>query len=394
MTDETHGETVRLGIIGLGQQGGIYAQLISQGMVPHMRIGAICDTDPAKRALARQTYPDVPVYEDYLELLASRDVDAIITTVPHYLHPEIAIAALDHGVHTLVDKPAGVYTKQVREMIDFADDRPELTFGMMFNQRMNPLYQRLKEIVDAGEIGRVIRSTWIITTWWRPQGYYDSSDWRATWGGEGGGVLVNQAPHQLDLWQWICGVPKSVTAKLGYGVFRDIAVENEVTVLTDYGDGVTGTFITCTWDIAGTDRFEIVGEKGKIVVDDSARATITRLVKPEPELSAGMDMSDVMRLFMGQVDLSTLYGQETFEAPSPWGQQHADVLENFARNVLDGTPLVAPGAEGINGVRLANAVHLSDWLGQEVPLDFDEDTYLRLLNERIRDEGTFAERRG
>lgn len=385
-------DVVRLGIIGLGQQGGMYAAVITQGMVPHMTVGAICDIDPAKRDLARSTYPGVPVYEDYLEMLDSGDVDAIITTVPHYLHPEMGIAALGRGIHALVDKPAGVYTQQANALIDFAATKPELTFGIMFNQRMNPLYQRLKAIVEAGEIGKVLRSNWIITTWWRPQGYYDSSAWRATWGGEGGGVLVNQAPHQLDLWQWICGIPTSVYAKLGYGVGRDIVVENEVTALVDYGDGVTGTFVTCTYDIAGTDRFEILGDKGKIVVENSKTATVTRLRQPEAELSAAMDMSDVMKLFTGQVDLDTLYTQETFESESPWGQQHSDVLENFALNVLDGTPLIAPGADGINGVRLANAIHLSSWTGREVPLDFDEGEYLALLNDRIRAEGKFPER--
>ena len=384
--------TVRLGIVGLGQQGGMYAKLISEGRVPHMSLGAICDTDAAKRDTIRSTYPGVPVHEDYEAMLSSGDIDAVVTTVPHYLHPEMGIAALRRGIHALVEKPAGVYTRQAQELIDFAATRPELTFGIMFNQRMNPLYQRLKEIVESGEIGRVLRSSWIITTWWRPQGYYDSSAWRATWGGEGGGVLVNQAPHQLDLWQWICGVPQRVYAKLGYGVNRDIAVENEVTALVDYGDGVTGTFVTCTYDIAGTDRFEVLGDQGKIVVEGSRRAVVTRLRKPEPELSAGMDMADVLRLFSGEVDLDTLYTQETIELAAPFGQQHADVLENFALNVLDGTPLVAPGADGIHGVRLANAIHLSSWRGEEVPLDFDDREYLDLLNERIRDEGKFPVR--
>ena len=385
-------DKVRLGIIGLGQQGGMYASVIAKGMVPHMVVGAICDTDPAKRDLAREQYPDVAVYQDYLTMISSGDVDAIVTTVPHYLHPEMGIAALGSGIHALVDKPAGVYTKQVKELIAAAEATPELTFGIMFNQRMNPLYRRLKEVIDAGEIGKILRTNWIITTWWRPQGYYDSSAWRATWGGEGGGVLVNQAPHQLDLWQWICGAPKSVYSKLGYGIGRQIAVENEVTALVDYGDGATGTFVTCTYDIAGTDRFEILGDQGKIVVEDSKKAVVTRLRKPEPELSAGMDMADVMKLFTGQVDLDTLYTQETFESESPWGQQHADVLENFALNVLDGTPLIAAGADGLHAVRLANAIHLSSWTGKEVSLDFDDDEYLALLNARIREEGKFPER--
>src|SRR6478609_7695884 len=383
---------VRLGIIGLGQQGGAYAQFITDGLVPNMVIGAICDTDPAKKELAAARYPDAPFYDDYITMLESGDVDAVVTCVPHFLHPEMGIETLKRNIHALVEKPAGVYTKQVRELNEFAAGKPELSFAIMFNQRNNPLYQKLKEIVANGEIGKIRRTNWIITTWWRPQGYYNSSAWRATWGGEGVGVLVNQAPHQLDLWQWICGVPKSVYSKLGYGIGRQIAVENEVTALVDYGDGATGVFVTATHDLAGTDRFEILGDQGKIVVEDSKKAVVTRLRKPEPELSAGMDMADVMKLFTGQVDLDTLYTQETFESASPWGQQHADVLENFALNVLDGTPLIAAGADGLHAVRLANAIHLSSWTGKEVSLDFDDDEYLALLNARIREEGKFPER--
>ena len=384
-------DKVRLGIIGLGAQGSMYARFIRDGLVPNMVIGAIADTDPAKRELAAREY-GVPVYDDHTALLAGGDVDAVVTCVPHYLHPEMGIAALEAGVHALVEKPAGVYTRQVAELNEYAAQHPELTFGIMFNQRNNPLYQRIKEIVDAGEIGRIRRTSWIITTWWRPQGYYEQSDWRATWGGEGGGVLVNQAPHQLDLWQWICGVPQSVYAKVAYGFRRDIAVEDEVTAVVDYGDGATGTFVTAVHDLVGTDRFEILGDRGKIVVDGSKTATVTRLVKDERELSDAMGMDDVRKLFMGEMDPAEYYSQETIEFESAWGAQHSGVLENFAANILDGTPLLAPGSDGINGVRLANAIHLSSWLGQEVPLDFDEDLYLTELNRRIREEGTFPER--
>ncbi|RPF26924.1 MULTISPECIES: Gfo/Idh/MocA family protein [Georgenia] len=384
-------DKVRLGIIGLGAQGSMYARFIRDGLVPNMVIGAIADTDPAKRELAAREY-GVPVYEDHTALLAGGDVDAVVTCVPHYLHPEMGIAALEAGVHALVEKPAGVYTRQVAELNEYAAQHPELTFGIMFNQRNNPLYQRIKEIVDAGEIGKIRRTSWIITTWWRPQGYYEQSDWRATWGGEGGGVLVNQAPHQLDLWQWICGVPQSVYAKVAYGFRRDIAVEDEVTAVVDYGDGATGTFVTAVHDLVGTDRFEILGDRGKIVVDGSKTATVTRLVKDERELSDAMGMDDVRKLFMGEMDPAEYYSQETIEFESAWGAQHSGVLENFAANILDGTPLLAPGSDGINGVRLANAIHLSSWLGQEVPLDFDEDLYLTELNRRIREEGTFPER--
>ncbi len=382
---------VRLGIIGLGAHGSIYAQLITGGLVPNMEIGAIADTDPAKAAVVETEY-GVPFFTDYIDLLDSGTVDAVVTCVPHYLHPEIGINALSRNVHALVEKPAGVYTKQVKALNAFAATKPDLTFGIMFNQRNNPLYIKIKNIVDSGDIGRIRRTNWIITTWWRPQGYYDQSEWRATWGGEGGGVLVNQAPHQLDLLQWICGVPKSVYAKVAYGFRRNIAVEDEVTAVVDYGGGATGVFVTATHDLVGTDRFEILGDQGKIVVENSKVATVTRLVKPEQEISGGMDMADVRKLFTGQFNTAELYNQEVIEFDSAWGAQHSGVLQNFAANILDGTPLLAPGSDGINGVRLANAIHLSSWTGREVSLDFDEDDYLAELNKRIREEGAFGER--
>jgi predicted dehydrogenase len=385
-------DQVRLGIIGFGNQGSTYARMIAAGMVPNMTVGAICDIDPEKAAAIASVHPGVAYFADYRELLASGAVDAVVTCVPHYLHPEMAIAALESGLHVLVEKPAGVYTSQVEELNAVAATKPELTFGIMFNQRNNPLYRRIKEIVDAGEIGAIRHTNWVITTWWRPQGYYDSSAWRATWGGEGGGVLVNQAPHQLDLWQWICGIPKSVYAKVGYGFRRNIAVEDEVTALVDYGEGATGVFVTATHDLTGTDRFEILGDLGKIVVEDSARATVTRLTAPEREISEGLSDEVVKKLFSGGFNPEEHYTTEVVEFESAWGSQHAGVLENFAANILDGTPLLAAGSEGINGVRLANAIHLSSWTGREVPLEFDEAEFLQELNQRIRDEGLFPQR--
>ncbi|WP_223636719.1 Gfo/Idh/MocA family protein [Planococcus sp. 4-30] len=378
---------LRLGIIGLGAQGGAYAGFITEGKVPNMEIGAICDIDPEKKKLAAEKYPDIPFYDDYIALIESGDVDAIVTCVPHYLHPEMGINALKRDVHALLEKPAGVYTKQVKELNDFAATKPELTFGIMFNQRANELYQKVKSVIDNGEIGGIRRTNWIITTWWRPQGYYDQSAWRATWEGEGGGVLVNQAPHQLDLLQWIAGMPKKVYSNVKYGYQRDIAVEDEVTALLDYGNGATGVFVTATHDIMGTDRFEILGDKGKIVVDDSKKVTIKRLKVPEAEMSAKMDMQDVMKIFMG-TGAADIYDEEVLEFENVWGAQHTDVLKNFAANVLDGTPLLAPGSDGIQGVALANAIHLSSWLDKEVELPVDEDLYFAELNKKIEEEKT------
>ncbi|MFC3039526.1 Gfo/Idh/MocA family protein [Virgibacillus xinjiangensis] len=376
---------VRLGIVGFGAQGGAYAGFIAEGRVGNMEIGAICDIDPEKKKAVAEKYPDVPFYEDYIEMMESGNVDAIVTTVPHYLHPEMGIEALKRDIHVLGEKPAGVYTKQVKELNEFAAKKPELTFAIMFNQRTNELYQKVKEIIDNGEIGSIRRTNWIITTWWRPQGYYDQSAWRATWDGEGGGVLVNQAPHQLDLLQWIAGMPKKVYSNVKYGYQRDIAVEDEVTTLLDYGNGATGVFVTCTHDVMGTDRFEILGDKGKIVVDDSKKVTVKRLKQPENEMSNSMSMQDVMKIFMGGTT-DDIYETEVLEFESVWGGQHVAVLENFAANVLDGEPLIAPGSDGIHGVALANAIHLSSWLGKEVELPVDEEVYLEELNKRIEEE--------
>jgi predicted dehydrogenase len=382
---------IRLGIIGFGAEGAAYADFITKGMVPNMVVGAISDVNPAIEAKANEL--SVPFFTDYKSMITSGAVDAVVTTVPHYLHPEVGIYALQNGVHALVEKPIGVYTKQAQRLIQIAASKPELKFGVFFNQRTNPLYKDLHDLVTSGELGALRHSSWIITNWWRPQGYYDSSAWRATWGGEGGGVLVNQAPHQLDLWQWICGVPKSVFAKAQFGFRRDIAVEDEVNAMVSFADGATGSFMTATHDLMGTDRLEILLDKGKVVVENSKDVTIWKLNKPEQEISKGMGMEDVAKLFRGQLDTSTFMSKETKSYTSVWGEQHSEVMRNFAAACLGEEDLMAPGDQGIHGVRLANAIHLSSWTGQEVSIEnFDEDEYLKQLNTRIRQEGKYSER--
>ena len=385
---------VRYGIIGVGAQGGFYAQYLTGGMAAfgaaptNACLGALCDIDPDKKTMCEIMYPETPFFSDYREMIASGTVDAIVTTVPHYLHTEMAIYAIEHGMPVLVEKPAGVFAKAVHAMNDCAAAHPEVPFGIMFNQRTNKLYQQLRELVQSGELGELRRTNWIINSWWRPDSYYRQSAWRATWGGEGGGVLVNQAPHQLDLWQWICGVPSKVYAKIIYGAHRDIIVDNDVTVTVEYPNGATGCFITCTHDPIGTDRLEIDLDGGKIVVEDSKKATVLRLKKTESEMNASMTMHQVSMLVRGG-GAEKMYETEVIENTDGWGKQHGEVLTNFAAHILDGTPLLAPGSDGINGVRLANAILLSSWLGKEVELPVDEDLYVQELNKRIEAEGKF-----
>ena len=399
---EIEPKKLRLGIIGVGSQGNAYASLLSQ--IPddpkwplppcpaHCMLGALCECDPDRLEFLKKKYPDIPVYTDWKEMVNSDDVDMVITTVPHYLHPEIAIYCLEHGRNVLVEKPAGVFAKSVREMNECAKRHPETAFGIMFNQRTNSLYRKIKEIIDSGKLGQIRRSNWIINSWWRPDCYYHQSSWRATWGGEGGGVLVNQAPHQLDLWQWICGIPTKVYAKCLFGCHRDIAVENDVTIVTEYKNGATGCFVTSTHDPVGTDRLEIDLDGGKIIVNDSKSAIVMQFTVTEDQMNQTMDMSEAAKLTMGNSAGGGLYTVETIEAEGGWGSQHAYVMENFALHVLEGAPLLAPGSEGINGVNLANAALLSTWLGREVDNPVDEELYLHELNKRIVEEGKFPKR--
>lgn len=394
---------IRYGIIGFGTQGSNYSNILtgtasfpgfpSAPVPPHCTLGAICDIDPARRELAKQKFPDYPVFEDYRDMIASGHCDAVITTVPHYLHHEMAIYAMEHGMNVICEKPAGVRAKDVQKMIDCHEAHPEVAFGIMFNQRTNKLYQKIKEIVASGELGQIRRSQWIINTWWRPDSYYRQSEWRATWGGEGGGVLVNQAPHQLDLWQWICGVPCKVTSLNLNGAHRDIAVENDVTMVTQYPNGATGSFITCTHDAIGTDRLEIDLDAGKIVVENSKTATVYRMVKDgrqvdEEYINQHMSMMELAMLTSSNGG-GGLYETEVFENSDGWGVQHGTVMENFALHILTGSPLLAPGSDGIMGVRLANASQLSAWTGCTVELPCDEEAYARELNKRIAAEGKF-----
>ena len=376
---------VRLGIIGIGIETEAYVKFLRAGKVKNMVLGAICDIDPARKMMCASNFPEIPFYDDYIDMLESGDVDAVITCVPHYLHPEMSMNALKRNIHVLVEKPAGVYSKQVRELNEFAATKPELTFGIMLNQRANPLFQEVKAIIDRGEIGEIRRTNWMITTWWRPQDYYNQSAWKATWSGEGGGVIVNQAPHQIDLLQWICGMPTKVYSNLKYGYQRKLTVEDDATAMFQYENGATGILITCTHDALGTDRLEIIGDKGKIIVDNSKTLTIKRLHISESEMNATMSWADSVKILLGEND-NDIYSEEVLEFNSVWGAQHILIMENFAAHILEGTPLLAPGSDGINEVILANAIHLSSWLGKEVEIPLDEELFLVELKKKIEEE--------
>ena len=382
-------EKLRFGIIGYGVQGALYAAILTGTPIPGMPaipqpenccLSAIGVRSEA--ALEKvPNFPGVARFADWHALISSDCCDAVIITTPHFSHPEIAIAALNAGKHVLCEKPAAIRASQAAQMIACAESHSRLSLALILNQRTNPLFRQLKQIVDSGELGTLRRSNWIINSWWRPDSYYSSNPWRGTWEGEGGGVLVNQAPHQLDLWLWLCGKPDTVFAKCIEGAHRNIPVENDVTIVTSCKNGTTGTFITCTHDPLGTDRLELDFSKGKIVVEDSRTATITRFSQDETVWNQTMTQRDMIAAAP-----ESLFHTETLTASAPFGVAYTEVFENFANHIAHGTPLIATGADGLASVQLANAAQLSGWLGQEVPFPCDTEQYDRMLAKRIASE--------
>lgn len=366
-------DKIKLGIIGFGNMGTGHTSNIMGGYCPEVDLVAICDKNPARVEFGKNKYPDANItyFTDAIEMLDSGLINACLIAVPHYDHTTYSIECMKRGIHVMCEKPAGVYTRQVREMIAVSEQHPEVVFGMMFNQRTNPVYRKMHELVHSGKYGEIRRTNWLITNWYRSQAYYNSSDWRATWAGEGGGVLLNQCPHQLDLWQWICGMPVKVLSKIKYGKWHDIEVDDDVTTFVEYENGATGVFITTTGDGKGTNRFEIQMDGAKLVVEND-KLTVTEFEMKESEFTkTNTEVFGMVKTHNLEVEI---------EDKNP---QHIGVINAWAGKILHGTPLVAEGAEGLKGVILSNAMHLSDFLGKEVELPFDEDLYYEELMKRV-----------
>ena len=366
-------EKIKLGIIGIGNMGSGHAGNIKNGCCPEIELVAIADINPERLDFAKQqNYAENITYFSTAEqMLDSGIINACMIAVPHYDHTKYAIECMRRGIHVMVEKPAGVYTKQVREMNAEAEKHPEVVLGMMFNQRTNCVYRKLRELVQSGNYGEIRRTNWIITNWYRPQCYYDSGDWRATWSGEGGGVLLNQCPHQLDLWQWICGMPVKVESHLHFGKWHNIEVEDDVTTYVEYANGATGVFVTSTGDAHGTNRFEIQMDKAKFVIEND-KLTMTEYEMTEQEFSK------INTQPFATVNSTTREVETDGENP-----QHIGVLNAWANAILHGGKLVAEGKEGINGLTLSNAMHLSAFLGKEVEIPFDEELYYNELMKRV-----------
>ncbi len=358
---------VRLGLIGLGNIGQHHANYLAAGKVSRAELVAVSDAVASKL----ERYKPLSVFTDAEELIRSGRVDAVIIATPHFQHTTLGIAALDHGLHVMVEKPISAHKADAERLLAAHRKNPSLVFAGMFQLRVEPRYLRMKHLIQSGELGEVVRMSWIMTDWFRTEAYYASGGWRATWKGEGGGVLLNQCLHNLDILQWLLGMPKRVRGFCQLGRFHQIEVEDNVTAYLEYPNGATGTFVSSTGEAPGANRFEIVGTRGRLVLERE-KLLFTRNETDMIEFSKSAKLG--------------------FAKPEIWNAEipfldapntHSVLMQNFVNAILDGEPLVAPGAEGIHSVELANVMLYSSLMSETIELPLDSAAYARKLEELI-----------
>lgn len=371
---------LRIGVVGIGNMGSAHAVQIFERRVRGAELTAVCDCSAERLEWSKMRFGDGVIrYSDYEQLLNGGQIDAVVIATPHKLHPVIAGKAFEKGIHVLTEKPAGIDAGSVRKMNEAAK-QSGVVFGIMYNQRTNPLYRKVRDAVKEGTLGEIKRFVWIINNWYRTQAYYDSGDWRATWNGEGGGVLLNQCPHNLDIWQWIMGMPVRVRAFCNVGHYHLIQVEDDATIYAEYENGSSAVFITSTGEYPGTNRMEISGTKGKAVVENG-ELKFFLLEKDEREICfsslKGMPEETINNFVIKQEEADG---------------GHLEILQNFTDAVLKGKELLAPGVEGIYGLMISNAAYLSAWKEDWVCLPADEREFQKFLQRKQEEEKETSKR--
>lgn len=369
-------DKVRIGIVGMGNMGKYHADYLLRGEVAHAELAAVCSTSPHKL----EAYKDkVKVFSDGEAMIKSGEIDAVLVATPHYQHTSLGICAIEHQVHLMVEKPISAHKADAEKLIAVAEKHPAIVFGAMFQLRTEPRYLKLKKLIQDGDLGEIVRINWIITDWYRTEAYYASGGWRATWKGEGGGVLLNQCLHQLDALQWLVGMPSKVRSFAQLGRFHNIEVEDNVTAYLEYPNGATGVFISSTGEAPGSNRFEIAGTRGKVILEnDQIQFTRNENCMLEHSKQSKIGFSK----------------PEIWNVAIPFGNAvlpHAILMRNFINAIRDGEPLIAPGADGIHSVELANALLYSSLIDQTIDMPMDGAAFETKLNQLIR-ESTFEKK--
>ncbi|NSW51706.1 MAG: Gfo/Idh/MocA family oxidoreductase [Anaerolineae bacterium] len=363
-------DKIKLAVIGLGNMGIPHTNDIQQ--IPNAKLAAVCDIIPEKAKQAG-TKLGVPFFTNAQECINSPEIDGLVIATPHYFHTPIAIEAMMNGKHVLTEKPIAVHAADAQKMIaayyKAAEKFPKLVFAAMFQQRTLGYWRKVKDLIASGELGKLIRTTWIITDWFRTQYYYDMGGWRATWQGEGGGVLLNQCPHNLDLYQWLVGMPAKVWGFTGIGKYHHIEVEDEVTGYFEHENGMVGHFITTTAESPGSNRLEIVGENGKLVCENNS-------ILFYRNRTSMLDAIHQSKKAFDKVENWPI----TIPYPADTGHPHRDILQNFVNAIQVNETLIAPAPEGIHSVSLGNAILYSSFQEKPVRMPIDANAYETFLN--------------
>ena len=363
-------DKVRIGIIGMGNMGKYHADYLLKGEVAHAELAAVCSTSPQKL----KSYKDrAKIFSDGIEMINSGTIDAVLVATPHYQHTSLGICAFENGVHLMVEKPISAHKADGERLIEASKKHPDVVFGAMFQLRTEPRYLKIKKLIDDGELGEIVRINWIITDWYRTEAYYSSGGWRATWKGEGGGVLLNQCLHQLDALQWLVGMPSKVRSFAQLGRFHDIEVEDNVTAYLEYPNGATGVFISSTGEAPGSNRFEIAGTRGKMVLEND-QIHFTRnencMIEHSKTSKIGFSKPEVWNVDI-PFDNATL--------------PHAVLMRNFVNAIREGEELIAPGTDGLNSVELANVLLYSSLVDQSIQMPMDGAAFEEKLNSLIKE---------
>lgn len=365
-------EKVRIGIVGMGNMGKYHADYLIKGKVAHAELSAVCSTSPEKLS----AYKDpVAVFGNGEEMIRSGSIDAVLVATPHYQHTSLGICAIENGIHLMVEKPISAHKADAERLIEVSAQHPDIVFGGMFQLRTEPRYLKLKKLIADGDLGDIVRINWIITDWFRTEAYYASGGWRATWKGEGGGVLLNQCLHQLDALQWLVGMPSKVRSFAQCGRFHDIEVEDNVTAYLEYPNGATGVFVSSTGEAPGSNRFEIAGTRGRVILENDQ-------IKFTRNESCMLEHSKNSPIGFSKPDV--------WEVDIPFGNAelpHAILMRNFVEAIRNKTPLIAPGVEGIHSVELANVLLYSSLVDQTINLPMDGAAFEAKLQQLI-DEST------
>lgn len=357
--------TLRLGLIGLGNIARQHIHNIEIGAVADCQVSAVC---------SRNRPEDLPAgarhFSDYQAMINSGLCDAVLVASPTLYHQEMGMAVLAAGLHLLMEKPIALSNAQAETLL--AIKKADQVFALMLNQRCAPVFQTMKALIDGGELGPIQRSHWTMTNWFRPDVYFAVSDWRATWKGEGGGLLVNQCIHNLDIFQWLCGLPERVQGFCSMGKYHPIEVEDEAMAFFHYANGATGTFVGSTGEAPGFNRLEIVGDKASLSFDGE------RLLLHKNSPASSSFCKQTRDMFgMPELEVSDITPRAT---PV---NQHAAILNNFVDAIARGAPLIAPAEEGLKSLGLANAILMSHWRGEAVSCPPESAAYQQLLDSKI-----------